>query len=649
MLPVAKLNVQGLLIMNRLRTIATLTCLAALTACGTQGPTLSTDLRSLEETAEQLVAAGELEQAVQIYTQLINASSGSAQSRFLTDGARVLIELGNYGSARRWLVRARDAATPVQEQHVLVLLAEVDISEGRPDAALETLELIARPGSDELIIAVAAARGRALFGLGRIEEAVSILVERELWLNESTQILENHRLIWAGLVGQAPDAQLEPTGEPVIDGWLDLQPIAATSRANPFGLREGLLQWRQTHPDHPAARTFLLELLAESRLSQSYPAQIAVLLPFSSVQQSVARAIRDGFMAAHLSGSGTTPEGVSTTLKFYDTTLLGPEEAYLRAQIDGADFVVGPLLKPELEEVIGSAGFIPTLALNSIENERPVPSNLYQFALAPEDEAREVARHAVANGAVNAVALIQNSEWGLRLLASFRSELESLGGQLLQFRGYDSGSQDFSLAITTLLNIERSNQRRQRLAANLGTPLEFEPRRRQDVDVIFVAADASAGRLLVPQLRFHYAGDIPTYATSAVHESHASDSDLNGVFFPDTPWVLLEDDATLELKTSLETYWPQRTSPPWTRFYGFGFDAYRLVPLLYNQPEGFSSVSALSGELSLGEDGRVRRRLPFAQFRNGRPLPIEGGVIQPGPMDVGPDLADESTDLAELR
>jgi len=635
--------------MKRLRTIATLTCLATLTACGTQGPTLSTDVRALEERAEKLVAAGEFDQAAQAYTQLINTSSGSTQSRFLMEGARVLIELGNHSSARQWLARAQNAATPVQMQHAQVLLAEVDILDDRPEAALETLELITRPASDELIDAVASARGRALFGLGHIEEAVSTLVERELRLNESAQILENHRLVWAGLIGQTPGAAVEPTGEPVIDGWLDLQPIAHTSRANPFELREGLLQWQQTHPDHPAAGTFLLELLSESHLWLTYPTQIAILLPFSSVQQSVARAIRDGFMAAHLSSPGETPDGVSPTLKFYDTTLLGPEEAYLRAQIDGADFVVGPLLKPELEEIIGNAGHIPTLGLNSIDNESPVPSNLYQFALAPEDEAREVARHAVASGAINAVALIQNSEWGLRLLASFRSELESLGGQILQFRSYDPGNQDFSLAITTLLNIERSNQRRQRLTANLRTPLEFEPRRRQDVDVIFIAADASAGRLLLPQLRFHYAGDIPTYATSAVHENHASDSDLNGVLFPDTPWVLQEDDLTIELKTSLETHWPQRTSPPWTRFYGLGFDAYRLVPLLYNQLEGFSSVSALSGELSLGEDGRVRRRLPFAQFRNGRPLPIEGGDIQPGPMVFETGLAGESTDLADLR
>ena len=68
-------------------------------------------------------------------------------------------------------------------------------------------------------------------------------------------------------------------------------------------------------------------------------------------------------------------------------------------------FVVGPLLKPELEAILDSAGVTPTLALNSLENETSA-ANFYQFALAPEDEASQVARYAVANGAVNAAALV---------------------------------------------------------------------------------------------------------------------------------------------------------------------------------------------------------------------------------------------------
>ena len=54
-----------------------------------------------------------------------------------------------------------------------------------------------------------------------------------------------------------------------------------------------------------------------------------------------------------------------------------------------------------------------------------------------------------------------------------------------------------------------------------------------------------------------------------------------------------------------------------------GIDAYRLIPLLYNQTERFTAVPAISGELSMDSDGRVHRRLPLAQFRNGRPVVLQ--------------------------
>jgi outer membrane PBP1 activator LpoA protein len=174
-----------------------------------------------------------------------------------------------------------------------------------------------------------------------------------------------------------------------------------------------------------------------------------------------------------------------------------------------------------------------------------------------------------------------------------------------------------------LLNLSRSNQRYQRLAANIGVPLEFEPRRRQDIDVIFVATNPSNGRLLAPQLRFHYAGDLPTYATSEVFgiADNARDADLDGILFPDSPWLLSPDVTSAELKATLASYWPQRVAQ-WPRLFAMGFDAYRLIPLLYNQSGGFTAVPAMSGELSLDTNGRVHRRLPLAQFREGRPVAL---------------------------
>ena len=374
--------------------------------------------------------------------------------------------------------------------------------------------------------------------------------------------------------------------------------------------------------------------------------RVALLLPLTGPQRQAAIAIQDGFLAAHLGPSGAGAPG-RLALHIYDTGLLGAQEAYLAARDDGAEFIVGPLLKPELAAIMDSAGTAPTLALNTLEDGRSA-ANLYQFALAPEDEASQVARYAAANGASNAVALIPRDDWGDRLLGSFRTELEALGGQLLEIRTYDPAGQDFSTAITTVLNIDRSDRRRQQLGADLGIALEFESRRRQDIDAIFVAADAGAGRLLAPQLRFWFADDIPTYATSAIYESSRGNGDLNGLLFADTPWVLGAGAAPPTLAATLRRHWPQRSSAQWTRFYGFGFDAFRLMLALHENPNTLSSFPALSGVLSLDEAGRVRRELPLAQFRDGVPVAVEPApvAVEPGSFtairEVGTALESES-------
>jgi outer membrane PBP1 activator LpoA protein len=601
--------------------------------CAAVGPTLPTSEQQTRQRADELAQSGEVGAALELYADLAAASSGEASVGYLMAGTRLLIDSGDTNNARRWLARAREDANVQQRQAILILSAAAELEDDRPEDALDRLDRLSQPPDPMILVAAAAVEGRALFRLARVEEAVTALVERELWLNDSAAILANHELIWNGLREQTFYRPMGASGDPTIDGWLALQPVASAYRSDPSGLQLSLLGWREDYSDHPATAAFLPVLLERYRLSQIYPRQLALLLPLTSLRQQAA-AIRDGFIAAHLRTSG---EGPRAHIKVYDTDILGSQEAYLRAQIEGADFIVGPLLKSNVDRIVDSAGLIPTLALNYAQSETPVPPDFFQFALAPEDEAVEVARHAAAKGAISAVALIPNSDWGIRVLSSFRSEFERLGGELLQFRGYDPDTQDFSLAITTLLNLSRSDQRYRRLAANIGIPLEFEPRRRQDVDVIFIATNASNGRLLAPQLRFHYAGDLPTYATSLVYDpaSGASDADLDGVFFPDSPWLLSPDMTSAELKATLAAYWPQRVAQ-WPRLFAMGFDAYRLIPLLYNQTERFSAVPAMSGELSMDADGRVHRHLPLAQFRNGRPvaLSIEDEALLNGPAEL---------------
>jgi len=444
-------------------------------------------------------------------------------------------------------------------------------------------------------------------GLNALRQEAERLLDEEQY--------EQALQIYAQLVGAASGSELSGF---LIAGAEILVVLGAYDTAGEWLTRAG----NAATPDQAQGILELQERILAARSQVTAPlTRVALLLPLTGPQRQAAIAIQDGFLAAHLGSPETGGHG-RPALHVYDTGLLEAREAYAAAREDGAEFIVGPLLKPELEAIMGSAGSTPTLALNTLENGHTA-TNLYQFALAPEDEASQVARYAVANGALNAVALIPRNDWGNRLLGSFRTQLEALGGRLLQIRTYDPTGQDFSTAITAVLNIDRSDRRRQQLGTDLGISLEFESRRRQDIDAIFVAADAGAGRLLAPQLRFYFAGDIPTYATSAIYESSRQNGDLNGLLFADTPWVLREEAAPPALAPTLHRYWPQRTSAQWTRFYGLGFDAYRVMSGLHAKPNSLSSFPALSGELSLDETGRLRRELPLAQFRDGVPVAVE--------------------------
>ncbi|HEX6993188.1 MAG TPA: penicillin-binding protein activator [Gammaproteobacteria bacterium] len=620
---------------SRLRALGVLAAAAWLAAGCVSTPTSapSPQTVALERRARAAEERGDAASAMQLYRQLADTTRGTQRVGYLIDAARLALTVGDASAATGWLTEAEEDANAAQRQAIVVLRAELDLRDGRANDALVRLDGLGRPGSIALMTDAESVRGRALFALGRASEAVRTLVEREAWLETSEAILDNQRMIWDGLASSG-DVDLRPTGDALVDGWLALAPIAASGASGPE-LRGALVEWRRQHASHPAVMGLLADLLATDRGSGAYPEQIALLLPISSPQRAFAIAIRDGFLAAHLAAGGGSGD---ITIRVYDTAQLGAEEAYRRAQLEGASFIVGPLLGPEVSRIVPQAGLVPTLALNFTDADTSAVSDFWQFALAPEDETRAIARRAYADGARTAIALvpIDSAGWGLRLLNSFRAEFEALGGRVLEYETYDRSARDFSAPIEALLNLDLSEQRNTELERALGMNLAFEPRRRQDADMIFLAApDRATARLLAPALRLYLTGGepLPVYANTDVHEpaDAARDGDLNDIVFPDAPWLLAPDPRGTELRRTLQSYWPQRASGGILRFYGMGVDAYRLVGALYAGAYSWP-LDGLSGQLELGPDGRIRRSLPFAQFQNGRAValqPLPPGRIAP--------------------
>ncbi len=231
-----------------------------------------------------------------------------------------------------------------------------------------------------------------------------------------------------------------------------------------------------------------------------------------------------------------------------------------------------------------------------------------------------------------------DNDWGRRLLSSFATEFEGLGGTLLDYRSYTPGLQDFSDDIEDLMALSGSVQRYKRLRANIGKALQFDPRRRQDADFIFLASDAATGRLLKSQLKFHYSGDLPVYATSSINAMDGrSNVDLNGVMFADTPWLVAPQPWLEQLPARYAEYWP--TERRLTRLHAMGFDAYNLIASLYDSSDVEAiELDGATGTLFLDAQGRVHRRLAWAQFQRGEVVGL------PGPGEAGGPILDRSRD-----
>jgi hypothetical protein len=140
--------------------------------------------------------------------------------------------------------------------------------------------------------------------------------------------------------------------------------------------------------------------------------------------------------------------------------------------------------------------------------------------------------------------------------------------------------------------------------------------------MIFMAATPRDARQLKPQFKFHYAGELPVYATSHAYTGKRdanADRDIDDLYYCDMPWIL---NPAPHLKQALLTYWPEQQQ--YTRFFALGTDAYNLIPFMGRlQAKSYERFSGQTGNIYLDPFRRLHRELLWAQFVRGEPVLID--------------------------
>jgi len=442
-------------------------------------------------------------------------------------------------------------------------------------------------------------------------------------LNEQQRI-NNQQAIWHSLM-QVSIAELSDYRDKSFSqqyrGWLALAIVAKMQQGDLDKQLQQLEHWRQQWPSHPANATLPGGLALLKEIAANRPQHIALMLPLTGKLAELGKAVRDGFIAALYDAQNSG--GKVPVLKIYNTES-GDDfmQSYQQAVDAGAELIVGPLQKRLVRDLYDQQLPVPTLALNRVEGSGMPPPQLYQFGLAPNDEAQQIAELAYLDNHRNALIISPRGNWGDRISAAFAQRWQSLGGTVVAQSQY-SGQKDYSSSLKQSLSLNASEARKSRIAKLIGRRLEFSPRRREDIDMVFLLAQPNQARSINPLLDYHYAGDLPVYGTSHLYAGTLDpnkDRDINGIRFTEMPWILGDNVA---LRNTMEQ--AAKHNKQYPRMVAMGIDSFQLYPRLRQLAEIPSSLFfGQSGTLTLNTQRQIERHLALAEIKRSRATIMAG-------------------------
>ncbi|HCR0072687.1 TPA: penicillin-binding protein activator [Klebsiella aerogenes] len=315
-----------------------------------------------------------------------------------------------------------------------------------------------------------------------------------------------------------------------------------------------------------------------------------------------------------------TTANPAAELKIYDTTSQPMSQLLAQVQQDGATIVVGPLLKENVEEVMKSNTSLNVLALNQpgkVEN-RP---NLCYFALSPEDEARDAARHIHDQGKQTPLLLVPRGALGDRVVSAFADEWLKLGGgTVLQQRlgstaelksGVNGGG--ISLTGSPVSTLPSS------VDSSLGSPSDVPVSSGGSIDAAYIVATPEQIGYIKPliAMRNGSQSNVTLYASSRSAQGTSGPDfrlEMEGLQYSEIPMLAGSNPALMQQALSAV-----RNDYSLARLHAMGADAWSLANHFaqMRQSPGYE-LNGNTGDLTATPDCVINRKLSWLKYQQGQ-------------------------------
>ncbi|EPQ9957222.1 penicillin-binding protein activator [Enterobacter hormaechei] len=334
----------------------------------------------------------------------------------------------------------------------------------------------------------------------------------------------------------------------------------------------------------------------------------------------------------------TQPQAVATTsanpgaeLKIYDTSAQPLDQLLAQVQQDGASIVVGPLLKNNVEALMKSNTTLNVLALNQPEQVQN-RANICYFALSPEDEARDAARHIHEQGKQAPLLLIPRSTLGDRVANAFAQEWQTLGGGVVLQQKFGSAAElraGVNGGAGIALNgspVSASLPQQQSVTIG-GLTIPAPPTDAQisgggKVDSAYIVATPEEIAFIKPMIAMRNGSQsgATLYASSRSAQGTAGPDfrlEMEGLQYSEIPMLAGSNPQLMQ-----QALGAVRNDYSLARLYAMGVDAWALANHFtqMRQVPGFE-LNGNTGDLTADQDCVINRKLSWLKYQQGQIVP----------------------------